>query len=62
MTESKVVLITGAARRIGAVTAKLFHERLRLLFTIAAPASEADRLCEELNHIREDSCFMIQAT
>lgn len=64
MTESnaKTVLITGAARRIGAVTARLFH---RAGYTVVVhynrSAAAANRLCGELNELRSDSCLLVQA-
>ena len=62
MTDNKVVLITGAAKRIGAVTARLFHQiGYKVVVHYNRSASEADKLCKELNNTREDSCLMIQA-
>lgn len=62
MTDNKVVLITGAARRIGAVTARLFHQiGYMVVIHYNRSASEADKLCKELNNTHEDSCLMIQA-
>lgn len=62
MTQHKVVLITGAARRIGAVTARLFHQQgYQVAIHYNNSASEADRLCKELNSARQDSCIMVQA-
>ena len=57
----KVVLITGAARRIGAVTARLFHNaNYRVLLHYNHSAAAADKLCEELNCIQADSCLLVQ--
>ncbi|MCS5587604.1 MAG: pteridine reductase [Porticoccaceae bacterium] len=58
----KVVLITGAAKRIGAVTARLFHAADYLvLLHYNRSAAAADKLCEELNQIQPDSCLMVQS-
>jgi len=58
----KVVLVTGAARRIGASIARLFHRADYLLIIhYNQSASAADKLCEELNQQRSDSCLMVQA-
>jgi pteridine reductase len=59
--DEKVVLITGAARRIGAVTARLFHEAGYLVVIhYNSSAAAADKLCEQLNAIRENSCLLVQ--
>ena len=58
----KVVLITGAARRIGANMAQLFHNaNYRVVIHYNHSASDADRLCTQLNASDADSCLMIQA-
>jgi pteridine reductase len=58
----KVVLITGAARRIGANMAQLFHNaNYRVVIHYNNSASAADKLCQTLNHIDADSCLMVQA-
>ena len=60
-SDSKVVLITGAARRIGAVTARLFHAAgYGVIIHYNNSAAAADKLCEELNHQRADSCLLVQ--
>lgn len=57
-----VVLITGAARRIGAVTAELFHHAgYQVIIHYNRSASDADKLCEKLNHQRNNSCLLVQA-
>lgn len=57
-----VVLITGAARRIGAVTAELFHNAgYTVIIHYNRSAAEADRLCEGFNRQRSDSCLLVQA-
>ena len=58
----KVVLITGAARRIGANMAQLFHNaNYRVVIHYNHSASDADRLCTKLNKSDADSCLMVQA-
>lgn len=58
----KVVLITGAARRIGANMAQLFHSADYLVVIhYNQSASDADRLCQTLNQVEPDSCLMVQA-
>lgn len=57
-----VVLITGAARRIGAVTAELFHNAgYSVIIHYNRSAADADRLCEKFNQLRTDSCVLVQA-
>lgn len=59
--DRQVVLITGAARRIGAVTAQLFHEAgYTVVIHYNNSAAAADRLCEQLNAQRPDSCLLVQ--
>lgn len=61
-TDQPVVLITGAARRIGAVTARLFHEAgYCVVIHYNRSAAAADKLCEQLNGERTDSCLLVQA-
>ena len=59
--QQPVILITGAARRIGAVTANLFHAKgYRVIIHYNRSASDADKLCRELNKQRADSCLLVQ--
>jgi pteridine reductase len=61
-TDSKVVLVTGAARRLGAATAALLHERgWRVLMHCRASRAEADALAATLNARRPDSCRVLPA-
>ena len=54
---SRVVLITGAAQRMGAANARLLHARgWRVLVHYRDSASAADALASELNAARIDSC------
>ena len=58
----KVVLITGAARRIGANIAQLFHNANYLVVVhYNQSASDANRLCKKLNDSDPDSCLLVQA-
>ena len=58
----KVALVTGAARRIGAVTVKALHEAgASVVVHYRNSAVEAEKLCSELNEIRPNSCFLQQA-
>jgi len=60
-SDSKTVLITGAARRIGAVTAQLFHAAgYRVIIHYNNSAASADKLCEQLNSDRDNSCLLVQ--
>ena len=53
---SPVVLVTGAARRVGAEIARHLHERgARLLLHYRSSAAAANALAEELNALRPDS-------
>lgn len=60
--EKKVVLITGAARRIGASTAKLLHANgANLVLHYRSSRKLAQALQSELNLIRSNSVVIIQA-
>lgn len=58
----KVVLITGAAHRIGATTAKLLHQNgMNIVLHYRGSRKEAQALQKELNELRENSVILIQA-
>ncbi|NMT62166.1 pteridine reductase [Marinobacter orientalis] len=57
-----VVLITGAAHRLGAHTARHLHQRgWNLVIHYRSREAEANRLCVELNGIRQESAVIVQA-
>lgn len=57
-----VVLITGAAHRLGAHTARHLHRRgWNLVIHYRSREAEANSLCDELNEIRHESAVAIQA-
>lgn len=58
----KVVLITGAARRLGEVIARTLHTHgMNLILHYRSSKQEAHKLQQELNAVREDSVILIQA-
>lgn len=58
----KVVLITGAAHRIGAQIARLLHAQgARLVLHYRSSRESAHKLQEELNNLRKDSVVLVQA-
>jgi pteridine reductase len=58
----KNVLITGAAKRIGAACARLLHsEGCNIFLHYRSSKEAADQLCHELNAIRPDSVNTMQA-
>ena len=58
----KNILITGAAKRIGAACARLLHEKgCNVFLHYRSSKKEAMELCYELNQIRADSAYMMQA-
>ena len=60
--KGKVALITGAARRIGAVIAQTLHrEGADVVIHYRHSADEAQALQQKLNTQRPDSCFLVQA-
>lgn len=59
---AKNVLITGAAKRIGAACARLLHsEGCNVFLHYRSSATEAQQLCDELNQQRSDSGRIMQA-
>ena len=61
--QAPVVLITGAARRIGAAIATRLHGRgYRVIIHYQNSAADAEKLCEKFNTIRTDSAHSIQAS
>jgi pteridine reductase len=61
-TNIKVVLITGAAHRIGATTAKLLHQNgMNIVLHYRGSREKAQAVQKELNDIRENSVILIQA-
>jgi pteridine reductase len=62
MSDTPVVLITGAAHRIGATTAKLLHENgMNIVLHYRSSRKQAQAVQKELNDIRENSVILIQA-
>lgn len=58
----KVALITGAAHRIGATTAKLLHQNgMNIVLHYRSSREQAQAVQKELNDIRENSVILIQA-
>jgi len=58
----KVALITGAARRIGAVIAQILHqEGADVVIHYRHSAKDAQKLQQKLNTQRDNSCFLVQA-
>ena len=61
--QAPVVLITGAARRIGAAIATRLHGRgYRVIIHYQNSATDAEKLCAKFNTIRTDSAHSIQAS
>ena len=61
-TDAPVALLTGAARRIGAVTAKTLHASgYRVIIHYRGSKQEAEALTHELNALRPDSAVALQA-
>lgn len=59
--KGKVALVTGSARRIGAVTVKtLHHAGADVVIHYRSSTKDAEYLCDELNSIRPNSCFLEQ--
>jgi len=62
MLDGKVVLITGAARRIGAAVARRLHaDGARLMLHYRSAEEDAQKLQQELNARRADSVALVQA-
>ena len=62
MADNKVVLITGAAHRIGAVTARYLHEAgFNIILHDLSSRSPAQALQKDLNAKRENSVVLVQA-
>jgi len=62
MTDNKVVLITGAAHRIGATTARYLHEKgMNIVLHYRTSRKAAQDLQQELNAARENSVILVQA-
>lgn len=62
MSNNPVVLITGAAQRIGATTAKLLHENdMNIVLHYRGSREDAQAVQKELNDKRENSVILIQA-
>ena len=62
MSDSPVVLITGAAHRIGATTAKLLHQNgMNIVLHYRGSREKAQAVQKELNDKREKSVILIQA-
>jgi len=62
MSNTPVVLITGAAHRIGATTAKLLHQNgMNIVLHYRGSRQQAQAVQKELNDKRENSVILIQA-
>lgn len=60
--EGKVALVTGAARRIGAVTARMLHHAgADVVIHYRNSADDALSLQQDLNAVRPASCHVVQA-
>lgn len=62
MTEAKVILITGAAKRIGAEIARVFHRHgYRIIIHYHRSSDEAESLAQQLNTKRPNSAATLAA-
>ena len=62
MTDSKVVLVTGAAKRIGASIARTFHRNgYRILIHAKNSMHEATNLCSEFNKVKNNTAVALYA-
>ena len=62
LLQGKVALVTGSARRIGAVTVRALHQQGAIVVVhYRNSADDAKTLCDELNALRKDSCIIQQA-
>ncbi len=62
MTSPPTVLITGAAKRIGAVIARNLHDcGMTIIVHYNQSAKEAESLVSELNRVRDNSAHLLQA-
>jgi len=60
--KGKVALVTGSARRIGAVTVRTLHQAgATVVVHYRSSSTEAEKLAQELNGLRPDSCYLQQA-
>jgi pteridine reductase len=60
--EAKVVLITGAGKRVGACIARTLHEQgMRVIIHYCHSRDPAVKLADELNKARKDSAATLQA-
>lgn len=60
-TDCPVVLVTGAAKRIGAAVSSRFHESGYItLIHFNRSELEAEQLCAKLNGLRAESAFLVQ--
>lgn len=62
MSEQRVVLVTGGAKRIGAAIVRHFHgQAFQVIVHVNHSVTEANALVAELNSIRSDSAKTLQA-
>lgn len=62
LNKTKVCLITGAARRLGAIIAQTLHEAgFNLILHYRQSKEEAEALCATLNQVRPHSVVTLQA-
>lgn len=61
-TQTKVVLITGAAKRVGKIIAHYLHQQgLQIVIHFHHSQQDAEILCSELNQIRSNSAHCLAA-
>jgi len=62
MIPTKVALITGSAKRLGACTAQTLHQQgFNIILHCNHSTADAEKLAQELNRQRENSCHWLQA-